>query len=178
MFATEEWVCSLTAIRSARSRGAPRWCAVSRATASAERFAAEPPCTKQPPALGGSPARSARNRNVWFSACTAPAASSHEMPDSDDADTTVSKRSDALVGAAGMNARNRGLSQEMTASDSTSWYCCITTSGSLPSGRIRLGACSSSSTPRRRGRGGPALRAGALSVYANTARAMRSVKAS
>ena len=100
------------------------------------------------------------------------------MPDSDDADTTVSNRSAALVGAAGMNARNRGLSQEMTASDSTSRYCCITTSGSLPSGRIRLGARSSSvdaATPWSSGTGSSRRRA---SVYANTARAMRSVKAS
>ena len=144
MFATDECVCSLTAMRCDRSGGAPRCRAVSRATASAERFAAEPPWTKQPPALAGRPARSARNRSVWFSACTAPAASNHEIPESDDADTTVSNSSAALVGAAGMNARKRGLSQEMTASDNTSRYCCITTSGSLPSARIRLGARSAS----------------------------------
>ena len=50
-------------------------------------------------------AASAIHRSAWFSAATAPAASSHEMPCSDAADTTMSNRSDAFVGADGMNAQ-------------------------------------------------------------------------
>ncbi len=65
--------------------------------------------------MAGRPARSASNRRVWFSAETAPAASSHEVPCRDEQDTTMSNSSDALVGAAGMKARKRGLSQEITA---------------------------------------------------------------
>jgi hypothetical protein len=78
---------------------------VSRATTNAERLPAEPPDTKVPPADAGSPAASAIQRSAWFSAATAPAASSHEMPCNDAAETTMSKSSDALVGAAGMNAQ-------------------------------------------------------------------------
>ena len=66
------------------------------------------------------------------------------MPDSDEADTTMSNSKLALVGAAGMNARNRGLSHEMTASASTSVNCRSTTSGSLPAALMRLGAIPSS----------------------------------
>ena len=89
----------------------------SRATTRADRLAAEPPDTKHPPGLGGIPASSAKKLSAWFSAITAPAASSHEVPCSDEADTTMSNSSDAFVGAAGTNARNRGLSQEITERD-------------------------------------------------------------
>ena len=62
----------------------------------------------------GSPAASAIQRSAWFSAATAPAASSHEIPCSDAADTTMSNSSAALVGAAGMKAKKRGESAERT----------------------------------------------------------------
>ena len=48
----------------------------------------------------------------------------------------MSKSSAALVGAAGMNDKNRGLSQEMTAVDSSSTKSRRTSAASLPSGRI------------------------------------------
>ena len=88
---------------------------MSRATTSAERLAIDPPDTKHPPAPGGSPARSARNPSTWFSAATAPAASNHDVPASEEHDTIMSNSRAALVGAAGMNDKKRGLSQEITA---------------------------------------------------------------
>ena len=42
------------------------------------------------------------------------------MPEIDAHDTIMSNSSEALVGAAGMNARKRGLSHEITAGASTS----------------------------------------------------------
>ena len=112
---TEECASEPTATRS-RLRAVPgdRSLAVSRATASAERLPAEPPLTKAPPADGGRPARSASRRRTWFSACTAPAASSQEMPWIEAHETSMSNSSDAFVGAEGMKPRNRGLSAEMT----------------------------------------------------------------
>ena len=89
--------------------------AVSRATVKADRFPAEPPDTKHPPAEPGSPARSAIRRSTRFSAWIAPAASSQEMPWIEAQDTSMSNSSAALVGAAGMKPRNRGLSAEITA---------------------------------------------------------------
>jgi hypothetical protein len=89
--------------------------ATSRATTRADRFPAEPPETKQPPAVSGIPARSAISRSTLFSAWIAPAASSQEMPWMDAHETSMSNSSEALVGAAGMNPRKRGLSAEMTA---------------------------------------------------------------
>ncbi len=88
--------------------------ATSRATTSADRLAADPPDTKQPPADAGSPARSAISRSTWFSASIAPAASSQEMPWIEAQETSMSKESAALVGAAGMKPRKRGLSAEIT----------------------------------------------------------------
>ena len=106
MLRTDEWAWSLTATLAvtpgARSRRARP---TSRATASAERLAAEPPVTNTPPAVAGSPARSAIQRRAWFSAAIAPDASSQLIPWRDAAETTMSKSSDALLGAAGMNAR-------------------------------------------------------------------------
>ena len=67
------------------------------------------------------PAMSASTRNAWFSAITAPAASNHEMPCSEAADTTMSNSSAALVGADGMKANMRGLSAERTVSA----RCCV-----------------------------------------------------
>ncbi len=75
---------------------------------------AEPPDTKVPPAPGGSPASSEMSRSTEFSAAIAPDASSHEIPWIDAQETSMSKRRLALVGAAGMKPRNRGLSAEMT----------------------------------------------------------------
>ena len=78
-------------------------------------MAADPPETKHPPAPGGSPARSAISRSTWFSAWIAPAASSQEIPWIEAQETSMSNSSAALVGAAGMKPRNRGLSAEITA---------------------------------------------------------------
>ncbi|MGG2463657.1 hypothetical protein ACO0M4_28320 [Streptomyces sp. RGM 3693] len=47
-------------------------------------------------------------------AATAPDASSQDTPCSEDAESTMSKRAAALVGAPGMNARKAGWSQEAT----------------------------------------------------------------
>jgi hypothetical protein len=47
---------------------------------------------------------SAMTRRTWFSAMTAPAASSHEHPCSEAAETTMSNSRAAFVGAAGMKA--------------------------------------------------------------------------
>ena len=113
----EECASSLTATRHRRPEpAAPALrLATSRATTSAERFPAEPPETKQPPAVSGIPARSAISRSTTFSAWIAPAASSHEMPWIDAHEMSMSNSSDALVGAAGMKPRKRGLSAEITA---------------------------------------------------------------
>jgi hypothetical protein len=51
------------------------------------------------------PISAANTASAWFSACTAPEASNHDVAFSDDADTTMSNINDALVGAAGMNER-------------------------------------------------------------------------
>ena len=85
-----------------------------RATASAERLPADPPDTKVPPALRGSPASSAIRRSTEFSAAIAPDASSHEIPWIDAHETSMSNSRLAFVGAAGMKPRNRGLSAETT----------------------------------------------------------------
>src|SRR5258706_16359346 len=87
--------------------------ATSRATTSADRLPAEPPETKHPPAHSGSPARSEISRNTLFSAWTAPAASSQEMPWIDTQEINMSNSSDAVVGAAGIKTRKRGLSPEV-----------------------------------------------------------------
>ncbi len=118
---TEEWASSLMATTGRAGVRSPiRWAAVSRATIRADRLPADPPDTKHPPAPGGRPASPASTPSAWFSAATAPAASIHEVPWSEEQATTMSKSSEALVGAAGMNERNRGLSQEMTAV--ASWW--------------------------------------------------------
>ena len=59
---------------------------------------------------------------------------------SDDADTTMSNSIEALVGAAGMNDRNRGLSTEITAGDRMCSYWSNTRSGSLPDSPMSDGA--------------------------------------
>ena len=115
----EECASSLTATRQRRPEpgtpGPAFRLATSRATTRADRFPAEPPETKQPPAVSGIPARSAISRSTLFSAWIAPAASSQEMPWIDAHEISMSNSSEALVGAAGMNPRKRGLSAEMTA---------------------------------------------------------------
>ena len=72
-----------------------RW----RAVTSADRLAAEPPVTKQPPAVGGKPASSASHSNAWFSAAIAPAPLSQNPAKMLDALTTRSNRLAAGVGA-------------------------------------------------------------------------------
>jgi hypothetical protein len=64
----------------------------------------------------------------------------------DDAATTVSNTSAVLVGAAGMNAKNRGLSVEMQAGARTSVNTRSTASGSRPSGVIDRPARAASSS--------------------------------
>ena len=54
-------------------------------------------------------------RSTRFSAWIAPAASSHEIPWIEAHEMSMSNSSAALVGAAGMKPRNRGLSAEITA---------------------------------------------------------------
>src|SRR6202522_3273519 len=120
----EECASSLTATRQRRPRPADPALrlATSRATTSADRLPAEPPETKHPPAAGGIPAASAISRSTWFSAEIAPAASSQEMPWIDVQETSMSKSSAALVGAAGMNPRKPGLFAEIPAGASTDVY--------------------------------------------------------
>ena len=117
MLVIEECASSLTATRQRRpaDAGPALRLATSRATTRADRFPAEPPETKHPPAVGGIPARSAISRSTMFSAWIAPAASSQEMPWMDAQEISMSNSSEALVGAAGMNPRKRGLSAEITA---------------------------------------------------------------
>ena len=106
-----------------------RFLAVSRATASADRLPADPPETKQPPAPAGRPASSAITRSTLFSAAIAPDASSQEMPWIEAQDTSMSNSRLALVGAAGMKPRNRGLSAEMMLGAITEEYTPSTSSG-------------------------------------------------
>jgi hypothetical protein len=63
-----------------RSGRMPRERAVSRAATRAERLPSVPPCTNAPPAPAGRPNSSASQRSTSFSACTAPAPSSHDPP--------------------------------------------------------------------------------------------------
>src|SRR6185312_7783936 len=105
--------CASVPTTTRRQPVAPLRLAVSRAVASAERLPADPPETKQPPDVVGSPASFAMTRSTLFSAAMAPDASSHEMPWIDAHDTSISNNRLALVGAAGMKPRNRGLSAEM-----------------------------------------------------------------
>ena len=121
---------------------------MSRATISADRLPAEPPPTKHPPAPAGKPARSARTRSAWFSATTTPAASSHEVPFSDEHETNMSKSSEAFVGSAGMNDKKRGLSQDTTAVASLSTNNFRTSAASLPSGRMSPASSASSDATR------------------------------
>ena len=117
VFTIEEWASVLTTIRKRRPRPASPALrlATSLATTRADRLPAEPPETKQPPAAPGSPARSAMRRSTRFSAWIAPAASSHEIPWIEAHEMSMSNSSAALVGAAGMKPRYRGLSAEITA---------------------------------------------------------------
>ena len=98
---TEECTSSLTATRRA---GLPACRARSRAACSAERLPTVPPCTKQPAAPAGKPARSASQRSASFSACTAPAPSTHEPPYTENALAAKSASAAAGVAAPGMNA--------------------------------------------------------------------------
>jgi len=155
----EECASSLTATRHRRP-AAPDPAlrlATSRATTRADRFPAEPPETKQPPALAGIPARSAISRSAMFSAWIAPAASSQEMPWIDAQEISMSNSSEALVGAAGMNPRKRGLSAEITAGAMTEVYTPSTWSGLCGSGPSSPFSAASSSAgsrePRSRGTG-------------------------
>ena len=116
MLVIEECASTLTTTRNRCGREAePARClAASRATASADRLPADPPETKHPPAVDGMPASFAISRSTEFSAAIAPDASSQEMPWIDAQETSMSNSRLALVGAAGMKPRKRGLSAEIT----------------------------------------------------------------
>ena len=101
-----------------------------------------------PAGAGGKPASAASTSRAWFSATTTPAASSQDVPCSDEHETNMSKRREALVGAAGMNDRKRGLSQETTAVDSLSTNSCSTSAASLPSGFMRPDSSASRDSTR------------------------------
>ena len=98
--------CAVSA--TATQRRSPIW---SRATASADRLPMDPPLMKQPPADAGRPIRSAIHRSVWFSAATAPPASSQLSALNVAAPTAASIHTPAADGATGMNARYRSLSR-------------------------------------------------------------------
>jgi len=68
VFTIEEWASVLTAIRKRRPRPASPALrlATSLATTRADRFPAEPPETKQPPAAPGSPARSVHKQDASY----------------------------------------------------------------------------------------------------------------
>ncbi len=110
----------------------------------ADRLPADPPETKQPPAPSGSPAKPASTPRAWFSAATAPAASIHDVPCSEEHATTMSKSRDALVGAAGMKERNLGLSQDTTAVARSRSKISMMRAASVPSGLIRPSRLASS----------------------------------
>ena len=135
---TEEWASSLMATTGRSGAASPiRTPAVSLPTMRPDRLPADPPATKQPPAPPGSPARSASTRSAWFSAATGPAASIHEVPWSEEQATTMSNSRAALVGAAGMNARNLGLSTDTAAVARVLSNSSMTSTGSVPPGDIR-----------------------------------------
>ncbi len=158
---------------------APRFLAVSRATARADRLPAEPPDTKHPPDVGGRPASRAIVRNTLFSAAIAPDASSQEMPWIDAQDTSMSNSRLAFVGAAGMKPRNRGLSAEITLGAITDVYTPSTSSGCRGVSRINPSRRSCNSpvdrTPLSRGTGFIRSR---FSAYASTLRTICSVVSS
>ena len=135
--ATDECAWSLTRdapAGAAVARRASR-AAVSRATTSAERLPGRASGHEAAAGLGRAARRGRRASAAPGSRrATAPAASSHEIPCSDDAETTMSNSSAAFVGAAGMNARNRGLSAESTAWARWSSYSLMTVAGSVASG--------------------------------------------
>ena len=155
---------------------APRFLAVSRATARADRLPAEPPDTKHPPDVVGSPASCAITRSTLFSAAIAPDASSHEMPWIDAQDTSMSNSRLAFVGAAGMKPRKRGLSAEITLGAITDVYTPSTSSGGRGVSRItpsrRSYSSSADSTPLSSGTGFIRSR---FSAYASTLRTICSV---
>ena len=128
---------------------APRLFAVSRATARADRLPAEPPDTKHPPEVVGSPASCAITRSTLFSAAIAPDASSHEMPWIDAQETNMSNTRLAFVGAAGMKPRKRGLSAEITLGAITDVYTPSTSSGGRGVSRITPSRRSYSSSARK-----------------------------
>ena len=74
----------------------------------------------------------------------------------------MSKSSEALVGAAGMNERNRGLSHETTAVASSLSKISMMRWGSVPAGLIRPSRLASSDAawapPKSRGTGSRARR--------------------
>ena len=114
--ATDEWAVSATATHRSPA-GGPR---LSRATASALRFPADPPLTKQPPAHGGRPAELGQEAQDLVLGVDRAGGLQPALPrEGRGADDGVEERA-AAVGAAGMKARNRGLSRPTVAGAITS----------------------------------------------------------
>ena len=168
---------SLAANRHRSGRPSRRSDAACRAVTSAERFPAEPPETKTPPASPGNPARPATHRSASFSAQIAPAPSIHPVAIVDDAPTMRSKSTLAFVGAAGTNATDAGWSVEIVAGARTSAQIRSASSHPIPSGAIvRPARRASSSAGATRSSGwGLAIR---FRAYATIARASSSVSSS
>ena len=178
MLMIEECASSPTATRQRRpaAAGPARRLAASRATTRADRFAAEPPETKHPPAACGIAARSAISRSTRFSAWIAPAASSQEMPWIDAHETSMSNSSAALVGAAGMKPRKRGLSAEITAGATTDAYTPRIWSGLCgPAPSSPFSARSSSAGSPEPSSSGTGFSRSRFSAYASTDRIIDSV---
>ena len=143
--ATEECTVSAAAIFHRAGRPSRRCMAACRAVTRLFRFPAEPPETNTPPAVAGSPARSAIQRSAWFSAQMAPAPSSQFAAMVEDAPTTRSKSTEAFVGAPGTNASEAGWSVEMVAGARISAQMRRASSPPMPSGVMVAPARRSSS---------------------------------
>jgi hypothetical protein len=142
----EEWASLEHTTVQRSGRWPRRSAAVWRAATSPDRFPAEPPETKTPPAPTGMPARSAIQRSAWFSAQMAPAPSSHPAPMIDEAPTTRSKSTDAFEGAPGTKARLAGWSVESVAGASRSDHTRSASNPPRPPGVIVAPARRSSSS--------------------------------
>ena len=98
---TDEWADGAAAIAGRPASGCSR---APRVVGDGERarFPAEPPDTKQPPAVAGSPVSVRSQSRAASSAATAAPASCHDSPENDQAPTSASNRAAVVAGAAGM----------------------------------------------------------------------------
>ena len=122
VFATDEWVWSLTATRHRAAPSPARALGASRVRPRAPRGSRPShPARSSRRRSAGSPARSREEpQRLVLGVDRAGGLEPRDRLQTTTHDTTMSNRSDALVGAAGMNARKRGLSHEITAGASTS----------------------------------------------------------